>query len=54
MKVILAYMVRLGALRAMHGEVSKTRWTRISYESIKESPNHFSSKEDPCQMNRKH
>ena len=26
-----AYMVRLGALRAMHGEVSKTRWTRISY-----------------------
>jgi uncharacterized protein YbjT (DUF2867 family) len=26
-----AYMVRLGALRPMHGEVSKTRWTRISY-----------------------
>jgi uncharacterized protein YbjT (DUF2867 family) len=26
-----AYMFRLGALRAMHGEVSKTRWTRISY-----------------------
>jgi len=26
-----AYMVRLGALRAMHGETSKTRWTRISY-----------------------
>jgi uncharacterized protein YbjT (DUF2867 family) len=26
-----AYMVRLGALRAMHGEVSKTRWTRIAY-----------------------
>jgi uncharacterized protein YbjT (DUF2867 family) len=26
-----AYMVRLSALRAMHGEVSKTRWTRISY-----------------------
>jgi uncharacterized protein YbjT (DUF2867 family) len=26
-----AYMVRLGVLRAMHGEVSKTRWTRISY-----------------------
>jgi hypothetical protein len=24
-------MVRLSALRAMHGEVSKTRWTRISY-----------------------
>ena len=26
-----AYMFRLGALRAMHGEVSKTHWTRISY-----------------------
>jgi uncharacterized protein YbjT (DUF2867 family) len=26
-----AYMFRLGALRAMHGEVSKTRWTRITY-----------------------
>ena len=26
-----AYMFRLGALRAIHGEVSKTRWTRISY-----------------------
>jgi uncharacterized protein YbjT (DUF2867 family) len=26
-----AYMFRLGALRAMHGEVSKTRWTRIGY-----------------------
>jgi hypothetical protein len=26
-----AYMFRLGALRAMHGEVSRTRWTRISY-----------------------
>jgi uncharacterized protein YbjT (DUF2867 family) len=26
-----AYMVRLGALRPMHGEVSKTRWTRIAY-----------------------
>ena len=26
-----AYMVRLGALRAMHGEVSKTRWARIGY-----------------------
>jgi hypothetical protein len=24
-------MFRLGALRAMHGEVSKTRWTRIAY-----------------------
>jgi Semialdehyde dehydrogenase, NAD binding domain len=26
-----AYMFRLGALRAMHGEASKTRWTRIGY-----------------------
>jgi uncharacterized protein YbjT (DUF2867 family) len=26
-----AFMFRLGALRAMHGEVSKTRWTRIAY-----------------------
>jgi len=26
-----AYMFRLGALRAMNGEVSKTRWTRIAY-----------------------
>jgi uncharacterized protein YbjT (DUF2867 family) len=26
-----AYMVRLGALRPMHGEVSRTRWTRIGY-----------------------
>ena len=26
-----AYMVRLGALRAMHGESPKTRWTRIAY-----------------------
>lgn len=26
-----AYMFRIGALRAMHGEVSKTRWTRIAY-----------------------
>jgi len=26
-----AYMIRLGALRPMHGEVSKTRWTRIAY-----------------------
>ena len=26
-----AYMFRIGALRAMHGEVSKTRWTRIFY-----------------------
>src|SRR5258706_12031377 len=26
-----AYMFRLSALRAMNGEVSKTRWTRIGY-----------------------
>ena len=26
-----AYMFRLGALRAKHGEISKTRWTRIAY-----------------------
>jgi hypothetical protein len=26
-----AYMFRIGAVRAMHGEVSKTRWTRILY-----------------------
>lgn len=26
-----AHMVRLAALRPMHGEVSKTRWTRIAY-----------------------
>jgi uncharacterized protein YbjT (DUF2867 family) len=26
-----AYMIRLGMLRPMHGETSKTRWTRISY-----------------------
>jgi uncharacterized protein YbjT (DUF2867 family) len=26
-----AYMFRLAALRPLHGEVSKTRWTRISY-----------------------
>ena len=26
-----SYMFRLGALRAMHGEISKTRWTRIAY-----------------------
>lgn len=26
-----AYMFRIGALHAMHGEVSKTRWTRIGY-----------------------
>lgn len=29
-----AYMVRLGALRAMHGEASKTRWTRIGYSLL--------------------
>src|SRR3989441_1597254 len=26
-----AYMVRLGALRAMHGELPRTRWTRVAY-----------------------
>jgi len=26
-----SYMIRLGAMRPMHGEVSKTRWTRIGY-----------------------
>src|SRR5260370_10985979 len=26
-----AYMFRLAALRPMHGEVSKTRWTRLTY-----------------------
>ena len=26
-----AYMFRIGAVRAMHGEVSKTRWARILY-----------------------
>ena len=30
-----AYMFRLGALRAMHGEVSKTRWTRIVYAAFR-------------------
>jgi uncharacterized protein YbjT (DUF2867 family) len=30
-----AYMVRLSALRAMHGEVSKTRWTRIAYAVVR-------------------
>lgn len=30
-----AYMIRLGALRAMHGEVSKTRWTRIAYAAFR-------------------
>ncbi|MFI5310367.1 MAG: epimerase [Gemmatimonadales bacterium] len=30
-----AYMVRLSALRAVHGEVSKTRWTRISYATLR-------------------
>jgi uncharacterized protein YbjT (DUF2867 family) len=27
-----AYMIRLSILRPMHGETSKTRWTRISYK----------------------
>jgi hypothetical protein len=26
-----AYMIRLATLQPMHGEVSKTRWTRMSY-----------------------
>jgi len=30
-----SYMIRLGALRAMHGEVSKTRWTRIAYAAFR-------------------
>src|SRR5712671_5963024 len=30
-----AYMVRLGALRPMHGEVSRTRWTRIGYALVR-------------------
>jgi uncharacterized protein YbjT (DUF2867 family) len=30
-----AYMVRLGALRATHGETSKTRWTRIGYSVLR-------------------
>jgi len=27
-----AYMFRIGAVRAMHGEASKTRWTRVLYK----------------------
>jgi uncharacterized protein YbjT (DUF2867 family) len=30
-----AYMIRLSALRAMHGEVAKTRWTRIGYAILR-------------------
>lgn len=30
-----AYMIRLAALRPMHGEESKTRWTRIGYQLLK-------------------
>ncbi len=30
-----AYMIRLSALRPVHGEVSKTRWTRISYAVLR-------------------
>jgi uncharacterized protein YbjT (DUF2867 family) len=30
-----AYMVRLGVLRPVHGEVSKTRWTRIGYAVLR-------------------
>jgi len=29
-----AYMIRLSLLRPMHGEVSKTRWTRIAYAAL--------------------
>ena len=30
-----AYMFRIGAVRAMHGEVSKTPWTRILYAVLR-------------------
>ncbi len=30
-----AYMVRLAVLRPVHGEVSKTRWTRIAYAAFR-------------------
>jgi uncharacterized protein YbjT (DUF2867 family) len=30
-----AYMIRLTALRSMHGEVPKTRWTRIAYAVLR-------------------
>jgi uncharacterized protein YbjT (DUF2867 family) len=30
-----AYMVRLAALRPMHGEVPRTRWTRIAYAVLR-------------------
>ena len=30
-----AYMIRLGVLRPMHGEVSKSRWTRIGYAVLR-------------------
>lgn len=30
-----ACMFRIGALRAMHGEISKTRWTRIIYAGFR-------------------
>jgi uncharacterized protein YbjT (DUF2867 family) len=30
-----AYMFRLGALRAMHGEVPRTRWLRIAYVFVR-------------------
>lgn len=30
-----SYMIRLGAMRPMHGEVSKTRWTRIGYSIMR-------------------
>jgi len=30
-----AYMIRLGVLRPMNGEVSKSRWTRIGYTALR-------------------
>jgi len=30
-----AYMIRLGILRPMNGEVSSTRWTRVAYAAMK-------------------
>src|SRR5260370_840695 len=36
-----SYMVRLGALRAMHAEVSKTRWPRPASPVLRTSPPSF-------------
>jgi len=30
-----AYMIRLAVLRPMHGEASKSRWTRIGYTALR-------------------